>query len=256
MASPRSVAQALRELRQVMAMFAPSQDWSWVTRNAAHPSPTEIRAAQRPRPVFDPVNLLRRALSLMDEIDAREPSFSGSVWHRDALMTAMECLFALRRRNLAAMRIGNNLILGESQIKIHFEPGETKTGRPLDAVVPAFLKPYLRSYLKRHRPRLLAGHSTDALWISRHGNAFPYECMNQPFTRVGQRLLGAPITCHDFRYSVVSAQLTRDPRKLRRASSLLGHASVQSVNRYYDHSGDAGSRKVWSKLRRKVERGR
>jgi integrase len=256
MASPSSVLPALHALRQVMAALAPARDWSWITRSAARPTLREIRAAQRPRRVFDPTNLLRRALRLMEKLDAQAPTLFGSVWHRDALMTAIQCLFALRRRNLTGMRIGHNLILGETLMKIHFDPKETKTGRPIDGLIPEYLHRYVRSYLNRHRPYLLAGRVSDALWINRAQDDLEYSGTYDVFKRIGERLLGKPIRCHDFRYSVASAQLTRDPRKLLRTSGLLGHASVQSVNRFYDHSGDVGSRQVWNKMRRDLQRGR
>ncbi len=70
------------------------------------------------------------------------------------------------------------------------------------------------------------------------------------------RLLGYPITCHAFRHAAATASLTKDPRKIRMASGVLMHDGLRTVNQHYDLSGEAGSRRVWDKLRRDILRGK
>jgi len=76
------------------------------------------------------------------------------------------------------------------------------------------------------------------------------------FDSMGRRFLGYPISCHDFRYSAATTILTKDPRNIRMASGVLSHGSLRTVNQFYDQSGDAGSRRIWGKMRRDIHRGK
>jgi len=57
-------------------------------------------------------------------------------------------------------------VVEEDLIRLIYASDETKTNNPISWLVPDFLKPYLRTYLDQHRPRLLAGRSSDAVWIN------------------------------------------------------------------------------------------
>jgi hypothetical protein len=50
--------------------------------------------------------------------------------------------------------------------------------------------------------------------------------------------------------------MTKDPQKLKLVSGALTHRSLRTTNQHYHLSGDAGSRRVWDKLRRDIMRGK
>jgi len=50
--------------------------------------------------------------------------------------------------------------------------------------------------------------------------------------------------------------MTNVPQKLKLVSGALTHCSLRTTNQHYDLSGDAGSRRVWDKLRRDIMRGK
>jgi site-specific recombinase XerD len=236
--------------------MAPDHDWSWVTQHPGRPSLREVRASRKLPKTFDPKALCCKALDLMDHINAGPRTHELRLYYRNALIVAMQCVFTLRRRNLAEMTLGRNLIVEDDVIHVVFTSRETKNYLPINATVPDFLKPYLLRYLDEHRTGLLAGHKSDAVWINHHHEALEYGAMNFLFASIGIRLLGFPISCHTFRHSVATAILTKDPRRLKVASGTLTHGSLRSVNTHYDLSGAAGSRKIWDKLRRDIVRGK
>lgn len=251
-ASPVSVDQALRELRQVGQALAPLRNWSWITRHPLAPRPAEIRSAKRARCVFSPIELLHRALDLMDRLDRAEPSLDDAVLYRDALMAALLCMIPLRRRNLADIRIGEHLVIDGEVMRLTFE--QTKTAALIEAIVPVFLCRYIRNHIDHHRAVLLAGNDCNALWINHHHRALEYERLHESFARIGRLLLGRPINIHAFRYSVATAIMTRDPRRGSLAAGVLGHKGLRSVVTYYDRSGDAGARREWARIRRQLTR--
>jgi hypothetical protein len=254
--SARTIQQMLVELRQMMRALAPDGNWTWIARHPDHPTGREIRDSRKIPKTFDPKEVCSKALDLMDVISAGPMTSEMRIWYRNALIVAFQCLFSLRRRNLAEMTLGRNLIVEDDVIHLIFGPEETKTYTTIRWIVADFLKPYLRTYLEEHRPALLAGNTSDAVWVNWRHKAMGYGAIPYLFDAVGRRLVGFPISCHCFRHSVATAILTKDPRNIKIASGTLTHCSLRTVNKHYDLSGEAGSRKVWDKLRRDIVRGK
>ena len=253
--SPRTIGQTLLELSRIISAMVPTRDWRWIRRHPAGPSTREMRESRKPARTFDPTLLCCKALDLMDQISAGVLAKELRLLYRNALIVAMQCIFALRRRNLVDMTLGRNLVIGDNLIHLIFTQEETKNYMPISCTLPHFVKPYLLTYLRDHRPVLLAGNVCDAVWIDGRHHALKYGAIAFLFDSIGVRLLGYPINCHCFRHSVATRILTKDPRKIRTASGVLGHCSLRSVNQHYDLSGAAGSRRAWDKLRRDIIRG-
>jgi len=248
--------QILIELRLILRAMAPEKDWNWITRHPGRPTHVEVRASGKPKIAFDSRALCCKALDLMDLISTGLPSFELRVLYRNALIVAIQCVFALRRDNLFHMELERNLILGDDVIHIVFTSKETKNYAPMSGVMPDFLKPYLFKWLDEHRPALLSGITSNAVWVNYRHRQLEYGASTFLFETMGKRFLGYPISCHDFRYSAATTILTKDPRNIRMASGVLSHGSLRTVNQFYDQSGDAGSRRIWGKMRRDIRRGK
>jgi len=254
--SANTVAQALRGLNLVLSAMAPERDWRWINRHRGAPTDKEIRESRKIKKVFNPLAVCSKALDLLDHISSSPCSYELRVQYRDALIVAFQCTFALRRRNLVQMKLGRNLIIGDEVIHVIFKTSETKNWSPIRCTVPGFLLPYLDKYFNDVRLSLLAGSTSDAVWIGSRHHALEYGACPYLFHSIGMRLLGYPITCHTFRHAVATAILTKDPRKIRVASGVLMHDGLRTTNQHYDLSGEAGSRRVWDKLRRDIVRGK
>jgi hypothetical protein len=254
--SARSLSQNLQELRRMMQVLVPAENWVWITRHSGRPSPREIRLGRKVIRIFDPRELCCRALDLMDHIERGPLTYELLISYRNALIVVIQCIFALRRRNLAEMVLGANLIVEEEIIRVVFTSRETKNYLPVNLMAPNFFRPYLLKYLNEYRPVLLSGNVSDAVWINHNNQPLEYGAIAFLIRSIGMLLLGRPLNCHAFRHSVATAILSGDPRKMKVASGTLNHVSLRSVNTHYDLSGDEGSRKVWNKLRRDIIRGK
>ena len=254
--SARTTKQALMELRRVLRAMVPEADWRWITRHPGQPSRAAIRASGRPKKTFDLRVMCCKALDLMDHISAGPLSLELRILYRNALIVAIQCVFALRRDNIIHMALGRSLIIGDEVIHVVFRSSETKNYAPMSGLMPEWLKPYLFTYLREHRPMLLNGKTSDAVWINGHHNALEYGASTFIFESMGIRLLGYPINCHSFRHSAATTILTRDPRNIRMAAGVLSHRSLRTTNQHYDLSGDTGSRRIWDKMRRDIQRGK
>ena len=71
---------------------------------------------------------------------------------------------------------------------------------------------------------------------------------------MGRFVFGHPITAHNFRYSVATAIVTRDPRRGIVAAGTLGHKGLWTLTEYYDQSGDAGAPSEWARIRKALQR--
>jgi integrase len=251
--SPISVYQSVLHLRLILQAMAPSINWKWVTRHPLVPRKAEVRAASRPKPVFDPIDLLRRALVLMDELNAIEASAQNAALYRDALIAALACLVPLRRGNLAEIELGRHLLIDGDSMRLRFD--QTKTGEQIEAPLPPFLQPYIVCYLNQHREILLDGHTSQAFWVNgyHHGPLQPWH-LPEVFRRIGIRLIGRPLSAHSLRYAVATALMTRDPRQVVVAAGVLGHRGLQTMTEHYDQSGDAGAQREWRRLSQKARK--
>lgn len=247
-----TVLQQLRELRQVLGAIASEQDWSWVTRHPAKPSRPEARVSAQARQVlFDPLALHGAALRLIDEVGDGDGTVEQDVLHRDALIVAVQCAFALRRANLAGMRLGRNLMLEHTIMRLAFQAEETKTGQAIDNLVAPHLHRYVRAYLDGPRRRLLAGRVSDAVWINRRHGPLGDGALVGLFKRMGRLLIGVPIGCHDFRRSCATAILSQDASAVATAGGVLTHRTTETTTRDYDKSGDQDARRVWDSILRR-----
>jgi integrase len=248
MLCPTSLNQVLRDLRQAARLIAPETDWRWITRNGAYRSRARLAEYRRKRRLFDPIGLYRKSLSQMDELDRRPMSKPRAILYRDTLMAAFQCQFALRRKELSSLRIGEHLIAENGALRIKIGHLNTKTGATMNGFVDRSLKPYVFAYLQRPRPYLLAGRVTDAVWINASGSALDYGGVRDCLIRIGVALLGHPIDCHGFRYASATATIRHDPRNVEGASALLNHRSTDAVDQHYDLTDRRAACLIWDEL--------
>ena len=168
----------IQELFDALRVMAPDEDWSWlaqVYRNLRRGRPTGARQAVAPKTD----RRTRRAGRTHHGRSRDGPDWSArrrAVHFRDGLMIALLAYRPVRIKNLAAMRLGQQLKKISGNWWILFAAEETKSHRAYEAMFPSALLPRLQRYLELHRPVLLRGESggaeadIDALWVSEVGN--------------------------------------------------------------------------------------
>jgi hypothetical protein len=164
---PITVTIAIHLLYTAAKLIDPTTDWAWLRS-------IESRLGYRawPEDRFDrlvpPLQTLNFGIELMDT--ALQLSTSAKkqreIQYRDGLLLALESLWLIRRRSLAALTVSVHLEFDDVGVNILLHPVDTKAKRAESYRVPAPLLPYVMHYLKRIRPVLLGRREHDAFWVS------------------------------------------------------------------------------------------
>jgi hypothetical protein len=80
-------------------------------------------------------------------------------------MVALLAFIPARRKNLAALEVGRHVIQQGDRWFIIIPREETKTGTPIEFLIPELLVSYLTVYLDVVRPQILRGALCAALWV-------------------------------------------------------------------------------------------
>jgi site-specific recombinase XerD len=88
---------------------------------------------------------------------------------RDGLMLPLLCVTLFRLKNFASLRLDRHLIRHGAAVKLEIPPEEVRNGKRFERVIPPEVVALLDRYLEHHRPRLLLGRRSPALWITEYG---------------------------------------------------------------------------------------
>ena len=242
--APSTRVGRIQELYVTLRILAPPRDWRWLAELLAtlRARATPVRdKRQRLRPATELVELGRR-LMREAETAARWSPRARAVQFRDGLMIALLAHRPLRIKNFAAIRLGRQLLRQDERYLLVFGPEETKTGQPWEAVFPETLLPFLARYLEHHRPVLLRGeHGTepadiDALWVSEIATQLELGALGRRIRIHTDRAFGVSLPPHWFRDAAATTIAIEDPKHVRDAHFILGHASLATTERHYNQA--------------------
>jgi integrase/recombinase XerD len=265
--APYTRVSRIQDLHVTLRILAPQSDWRWLAELHAT---LRVRA----RPVRDKRRRLRPAAELVElgrqlmraaEATADWSPRKRAVQFRDGLMIALLAHRPLRIKNFTAIRLGHQLFRQGERYWLVFGADETKTGQPWEAVFPETLLPYLARYLEHHRPVLLRGErgtkpaEIDALWVSEIGTQLELGALATRLCIHTAHAFGASLPPHWFRDAAATTIAVEDPKHVRDARLVLGHASLATTERHYNQarSLEASRRHqaVLTRLRGSVRRG-
>jgi integrase len=182
-------------------------------------------------------------------------SFEAASRYRDAFALGFLVWAPIRRRNLAALNLGDTLRFEAGRWRVAFGAEATKDKSPLVFALPEddAYQQALEHYLMRIRPRLLRhqaidhdtlSHERGPLWISTRGTAMTAHTLYYAVTRSSERLLGAPLNPHLLRDCAASAITTARPDHVLAASRILGHNQLSTTLTHYEQASmlEAGAR--------------
>lgn len=229
--SAMSVAAALHHLVLALRAMCPG-DWSWLRRiqqkiaNKARPRDKRARMVSGHRLYALGWQLMRDA----DQAPTKGERFRS---YRDGLLIALLCSRPLRRSNIAGLRLGQNVTMTSSAVRLHFTANEMKNGRPHEIWLPDdLLAPMLR-YVRDVRASLPQAGGHDALWCSSNGRGLTPDAMYHVILRRTHAAFDQLINMHLFR-DIAAATLALDvPAEARLARDLLGHARLDTTERHY-----------------------
>jgi integrase/recombinase XerD len=238
--STATILSRLHELHDAAKVMGPDQDWSFINKIAA-----KVRSGHRP--ARDKLNLklsdalLDLGLDLIDKATS-STGLRAAILYRDGLVIALLALVPLRRRNLAGLRLGKNLIELNGSWLISLPAEETKTRAPLELDFPELLTQPLATYLQIHRPLLasLQGRWSkpvgDALWVSKDGSPMTQMAIYDRIRARTKEAFGTAINPHLFRDAAATTMAIADPEHVRISAPLLGHRSFTTTERYYQQA--------------------
>jgi integrase len=181
----------------------------------------------------------------------------NATFYRCGLQVALLAMRPLRMRNFSAIRLGHHLVRNPAGWELHFGGNETKNRRPIEISFPELLCPFLERYIEVYR-KLLAGsgYQGDRLWLGYRFTPQSPHTLQLSIVRVTSQAFGQPVNPHLFRDCVATAIAFHDPKRVRMAAILLGHASFGTTQKYYNLAGglEAGQEyaRVLAERRRRV----
>jgi integrase len=154
---------------------------------------------------------------------------------RDATLLLFLTLLPLRRRNLAALAVGQNLIRNSASWQVDFPAAETKTHRALAVSLPKVLCEALSRYVDDYRPLILAADTADrgALWIGDRGHPWTAHTLALRVGKLTLERFGVAISPHLFRDSAVTTMILASPDLAALAGALLGHHTSETSRSHY-----------------------
>ncbi|PWT86819.1 MAG: hypothetical protein C5B58_00770 [Acidobacteria bacterium] len=255
--SARSVAHQVHKTYLAARVMMPEHDWTWLKNLKTRLF--KAAPARAPRgPVITSLQLLELGKELMDE---SLPGLDGvigmeaAVRYRDGLIFMLLAFQPLRRKNLAALEIGRHLLWEDDRWALKIPAEETKTGVPIDFVVPELLASYFNVYLGTFRPYMLQDAARAALWLNTRGRALAYAAIGDIIGERSTSRLNFRITPHDARDAAATTWAVSAPDQIGVSRDLLTHRDLRTTTKWYNRArGIEASRAhnlVIAELRRK-----
>jgi integrase len=233
MCGAATIATGLDRLRLVISYMCPGADVSWLL-----PIAKRLAAQAAPRParlhLVTSDQLYALGMELMDGAKQLDPAHKGGAFqYRDGLIIALLALVPLRRRTLAALRLGEHLLKSGDLWVLEIPAKDTKTKRPLDYLLSAHLSARIDRYLTHFRDAIPGAAKHAGLWPSNWGRPMADGAI---YDRVRQRTcegFGFPVNLHRFRHAAATFWSISDPKNVRGAKDLLGHSSFGTTEKHY-----------------------
>jgi integrase/recombinase XerD len=232
-----TIANNLRHLRMTLQYMCPGHDWSWLLTISKR---IGAKAKQKPEKhhLVTSETLYALGIKLMDgattNCDAtKRVSVPNALAYRDGLMISLLSLIPLRRRTLAALRIGKQLTKSGELWALDIPAEAIKTKRPIEFPISAELQRRIDLYLDQFRCRILDAETHDYLWASSRGRPMDDGTIYATVRRRTCDTLGFAVNPHRFRHAAATLWSTRDPANVRGVKDLLGHASFDMTEKHY-----------------------
>jgi integrase len=232
-----TIVSTLRNLRSVYTTIAPDRDWDWL-RTIANRCARGARS--RPLKTATSEALYALGLELMEKAEAEVAEIGmvtehHAITYRDGLMIALLAAHPiLRRRALANLQIGQQLVRSGGTWVLDIPAEDTKAGRAIEQpLVVRSLAPFVDRYLEQFRSRFYGAEGHTGLWASREWCPMLGTTISQIVARRTNAKFGFSVSPHRFRHAAATFWSERDPENILATKDLLGHSSFRTTDKYY-----------------------
>jgi integrase len=169
---------------------------------------------------------------------------------RNGLMVALLALCPIRLKNFAALEIGQTFKEVHGRWWIALPGNLTKSGRPDERPIPAWLNRYIETYIERSRPVLLGPRRpSKALWISSTTGA-PMTTKNIGIliSKITLETLGVDVSPHLFRTAAASTAAMYGENNPHLASALLNHTDPRVTEEHYNRASTMSAAAIYAQI--------
>ena len=133
--------------------------------------------------------------------------------YRDGLLIALLAAVPLRRRSLAALRIGTHLVKAGAGWALDIPARDTKAGKALEFSLSGAMSDRIDIYLKRFRPRIPGATKHHGLWASDKAHPMDDGTIYDMVRRRTLKAFGFAVILHRFRHAAATFWSIQDPKK-------------------------------------------
>src|SRR5262249_20429473 len=226
------------KLRRAAELLAPTADFSWLVEIEK-----DLALEMEPRSKFDRLvltgRLVEAGMTLVVEAErfARH-DLARARGVRNGLMVALLALCPIRLKNFATLEIGPTFKDIQGRWWITLPRNTTKSNRPDERPVPAWLNCYIKLYLNQSRPILLGTKlPTSALWISSTTHRpMTKKSVGTLISKITLETLGVDVSPHLFRTAAASTAAAYGGDTPHLASALLNHTDPRVTEEHYNRA--------------------
>jgi integrase/recombinase XerD len=242
-----SVVAEINHLRHALRAVAPALDQAWIAQLQQRWT-KQARPREKRSKMIDARRIYAVGVMLMREATSEPDSLKAARDYRDGFLIALLITRPLRRMNLTQLEFGKHVMPEGDGRALVLDHGTTKSGEPLEFRIRDDLVGYLLQYIKVYRPRFPGAGQHSELWPSSKDGRLGAEAIYDLVCRRTRAAFGWEISPHLFR-SIAVTTIARDaPDKIGVAGDLLGHANLDTTDRYYKQSRTIDASRHHSRL--------
>lgn len=236
--SLRSTYMQLGDIYVLATNLAPERDWSWL-KGGVDRLRREVGSGDlKPRPTVSAAEIDLWAKRLTMEAETAEGNEAQrAVKFRTGLSMALLIARPIRERAFVNLLVGRHILATHDGYDLRIFPEDAKDGKSRTYPIPAALISHMRRYLEEHRKTLLAGRTSDRLWISRDGNDLTKDGFVGHMANVTQREFGKAMRPHSFRHIAATSIAVAEPGQSWIIAEILGHTNLRTSYKYYNRAG-------------------
>jgi len=233
-----TVYNCIHQLRRATQLLAPTFDFSWMAEIEK-----DLALEMEPRSKFDRLVLTGRLVEAGLTLVAEAQEFATTDLARarsvrNGFLVALLALCPIRLKNFADLEIGHTFKEIDGSWWIALPRHLTKSRRPDERRVPAWLNRYIDVYLNQSRPILLGSSPpTNALWISSAtGGRRTIKNLGTLISKITLETIGVDVSPHLFRTAAASTAAMYGGNTPHLASALLNHTDPRVTEEHYNRA--------------------
>jgi integrase len=184
---------------------------------------------------FDDPRLVVRFLNYPDNLFDAAKKLNGQKAHllaQAATATLILTFAPMRIKNLAELRIDQNLNWVSDRLHIHVPAGQVKNNETLHFIFPAGASERVRNYIDRDRSLFLP-NANPFLFPGRNGHHKDISALRNQITRTLFDHTGIRLTPHQVRHVAAKLLLDARPGHYEVVRKLLGHKNLTTTYAHY-----------------------